>query len=104
VGAHPNPCAECLASHGPESRIAAWLVALEQGRTETFLGEPKRFVDGKAVASYVGLIPSEHSSGGWQRLGGLSKQGNPLLRFLWCEAVAHAVRKDAICSVFIGTG
>jgi transposase len=28
--------------------------------TETFLGEPKRFVDGKAVASYVGLIPSEH--------------------------------------------
>ncbi|HSY64323.1 MAG TPA: transposase, partial [Terriglobales bacterium] len=48
--------------------------------TETFLGEPKRFVDGKAVASYVGLIPSEHSSGGRQRLGGLSKQGNPLLR------------------------
>src|SRR6202162_943561 len=38
--------------------------------TETFLGEPKRFVDGKAVASYVGLIPSEHSSGGRQRLGG----------------------------------
>jgi transposase len=63
--------------------------------TETFLGEPKRFVDGKAVASYVGLIPSEHSSGGRQRLGGLSKQGNPLLRFLWCEAVGHAVRKDA---------
>jgi len=49
--------------------------------TETFLGEPKRFVDGKAVASYVGLIPSEHSSGGRQRLGRLS--------------VGHAVRKDA---------
>jgi transposase len=63
--------------------------------TETFLGEPKRFVDGKAVASYVGLIPSEHSSGGRQRLGGLSKQGNPLLCFLWCEAVGDAVRKDA---------
>ncbi|MFY9729853.1 MAG: transposase [Candidatus Acidiferrales bacterium] len=41
------------------------------------------------------LIPSEHSSGGRQRVGGLSKQGNPLLRFLWCEAVGHAVRKDA---------
>jgi transposase len=63
--------------------------------TETFLGEPKRFVDGKAVASYVGLIPSEHSSGGRQRFGRLSKQGNPLLRFLWREAVGHAVRKDA---------
>ena len=63
--------------------------------TETFLGDPKRFVDGKAVASYVGLIPSEHSSGGRQQMGRLSKQGNPLLRFLWCEAVGHAVRKDA---------
>jgi len=62
--------------------------------TEVFLGDPARFADGKAVASYVGMIPSEHSSGGRQRLGALSKQGNPLLRFLWCEAVGHAVRRD----------
>src|ERR1700751_3570732 len=61
---------------------------------ETFLGEPKRFVDGKAVASYVGLIPSAHSSGGRHRLGGLSNQGNPLLRFLWVEPVGRAVRKE----------
>src|SRR2546425_222646 len=47
-----------------------------------------------SVASYVGMIPSEYSSGGRQRLGGLSKQGNPLLRFLWCEAGIHAVRRD----------
>ena len=83
-----RPQAQRLMTHpgvGPITALA----------TETFLGEPKRFVDGKAVASYVGLIPSEHSSGGRQRLGGLSKQGNPLLRFLWCEAVGHAVRKDA---------
>ncbi len=26
--------------------------------------------------------------------GGLSKQGNPFLRFLWCEAAAHAGRRD----------
>jgi transposase len=62
--------------------------------TEVFLGDPTRFADGKALASYVGIIPSEYSSGGRQRLGGLSKQGNPLLRFLWCEAAAHAVRRD----------
>jgi transposase len=62
--------------------------------TEAFLGDPARFADGKALASYVGMIPSEYSSGGRQRLGGLSKQGNPLLRFLWCEAEMHAVRKD----------
>jgi transposase len=63
--------------------------------TEVFLGDPGRFADGKALASYVGMIPREYSSGGMrQRLGGLSKQGNPLLRFLWGEAGAHAVRKD----------
>jgi transposase len=62
--------------------------------TEVFLGDPTRFVDGKALASYVGMIPSEYSSGSRQRLGALSKQGNPLLRFLWCEAAMHAVRQD----------
>ena len=62
--------------------------------TDVFLGEPARFADGKALASYVGMVPSEYSSGGRQRLGRLSKQGNPLLRFLWCEAVTHAVRHD----------
>jgi transposase len=62
--------------------------------TEVFLGDPKRFADGKAVASYIGMIPSEHSSGGRQRLGALSKQGNTLLRYLWVEAAMHAVRGD----------
>jgi transposase len=63
--------------------------------TEVFLGDPRRFPNAKAVASYVGMIPSEHSSGGQQRTGRLSKQGNPLLRQLWVEAARAAARKDA---------
>ena len=62
--------------------------------TDAFLGDPMRFADGKALSSYIGIIPSEYSTGGRQRLGGLSKQGNPLLRFLWCEASMHAARRD----------
>jgi len=62
--------------------------------TDVFLGDPKRFADSKALASYVGLIPREYSSGGRQRLGGVTKQGSPLLRFLWGEAGAHAVRRN----------
>jgi transposase len=62
--------------------------------TEVFLGDPSRFADAKALASYVGMIPSEYSSGARQRLGQLTKQGNPMLRFLWCEAAIHAVRRD----------
>ena len=41
------------------------------------------------------MIPREYSRGARQRLGGLSKQGNRLLRFLWCEAALDAVRRDA---------
>jgi len=82
-----RPRARLLMTHpgvGPITALA----------TEVFLGDPSRFADSKALASYVGMIPSEHSSGGRQRLGGLSKQGNPLLRFLWGEAGIHAVRRD----------
>ena len=42
----------------------------------------------------MGLIPREYSSGAHQRLGALTKQGSPLLRFLWNQAGAHAVRRD----------
>jgi len=69
--------------------------------TDVFLGDPARFADSKALASYVGMIPSEYSSGGRQRLGGLTKQGNPLLRFLWGEGGAHAVRRIRSCNVSI---
>jgi len=31
--------------------------------TDVFLGDPARFADGKALANYVGIIPSEYSSG-----------------------------------------
>jgi transposase len=62
--------------------------------TDVFLGDPQRFIDGKSLASYVGLIPQERSSGRRRRLGKITKQGNPLLRFLWNEAGAHAARRD----------
>jgi transposase len=43
----------------------------------------------------VGLIPSEDSRAGHQRLGHISKQGNGLLRFLLGEAAQAAVRWDS---------
>ena len=68
--------------------------------TEVFLGDPSRFADGKSLASYVGMIPSEYSSGARQRLGALTKQGNAMLRFLWCEAAIHVGRRDAVLGRF----
>ena len=50
---------------------------------ELVIGTPQRFHGGKQIASYVGLVPSEESSGDRRRLGHISKQGNSLLRFFW---------------------
>jgi transposase len=58
------------------------------------LGDPTRFACSKQVASYLGLIPSEDSSGGKQRLGHISKQGNALLRGLLVEAAHSAARLE----------
>lgn len=59
------------------------------------MGDVTRFPRGKQVASYLGLIPREYSSGGKQRLGAVSKQGNSFLRMLLVEAAQSAVRYDA---------
>jgi transposase len=58
------------------------------------LGEVERFESAKKVASYLGLIPGEYSSGNKQRLGHISKQGSSLMRFLLVEAGQTAVRGD----------
>jgi transposase len=58
------------------------------------LGPAERFGSAKQVGSYFGLIPSEDSSGGKQRLGRISKQGSWFLRFLLVEAGQTAARYD----------
>src|SRR5215813_3707858 len=58
------------------------------------LGQIERFAHSRQVVSYLGLNPSEHSSGGRQRLGHISKQGNPMLRSLLVEAGQSAARLE----------
>src|ERR1700690_1388096 len=58
------------------------------------MGDVSRCPRGKQVASYLGLIPREYSSGGKQRLGSITKQGNRMMRMLLVEAAQSAVRYD----------
>lgn len=58
------------------------------------LGPVERFPRSKQIVSYLGLNPREHSSGGHQRLGSISKQGNSMMRFLLVEAAHTAARFD----------
>lgn len=58
------------------------------------IGPIARFQRSKKIASYLGLNPSEESSGGRRRLGAISKQGNTMVRWLLIETVHHAVKQD----------
>jgi transposase len=81
------PAAQRLMTHpgvGPLTALAFVLI----------LGRAERFGCGNQVASYLGLVPEEDSSGEHRRLGHISKQGNSLLRFLLVEAAQVTVRSD----------
>jgi transposase len=56
------------------------------------IGRAERFQCGKQIASYLGLVPLEESSGNRRRLGHITKQGNALLRFLLVEAAQVSAR------------
>jgi transposase len=58
------------------------------------VGPVSRFRRAKQLVSYLGLNPQEHSSGGRQRMGSISKQGNTMLRWLLVEAGQTAARLD----------
>ena len=58
------------------------------------IGPVERFRRSKQVVSYLGLNPRESSSGGQQRLGSISKQGNSMLRWLLNEAAQTASKFD----------
>jgi transposase len=59
-----------------------------------FVGDVARFPSGRHFACYLGLTPSEHSSGGRRRLGRISKQGDVYLRMLLIHG-ARAVLRGA---------
>jgi len=50
------------------------------------LGDLKRFTTPRQLMSYLGLVPSEHSSGGNRRTGGITKAGNGAVRSALVEA------------------
>ncbi len=56
------------------------------------IGRAERFQCGKQIASYLGLVPLEDSSGKRRRLGHITKQGSSMLRFLLVEAAQVTAR------------
>jgi transposase len=56
------------------------------------IGDFKRFPSAGAFMSYIGLVPSEYSSGKKRKQGGITKTGNGHIRKLLIEAAWHYTR------------
>jgi len=79
------PEAQRLMTHPGVGALTALAYVLIIGNTD-------RFRCGKQIASYLGLVPLEESSGNLRRLGHITKQGSSMLRFLLVEAAQVTVR------------
>jgi transposase len=60
----------------------------------SFLDDPRRFPNSKAVGRYFGLVPKQDQSGGTNRLGHITKAGSATVRRFLTEAAWQAVRRS----------
>jgi len=90
-----------------EKRIYAWHRSCEESRrleeipgvgpiVATALvaevGDWQAFSSGRSLAAWIGLVPRQHSTGGKERLGRISKQGNRYLRWLLVTGAMAVIR------------
>ncbi|WP_428540060.1 IS110 family transposase [Profundibacter sp.] len=56
--------------------------------------DPAAFASGRQFAAFLGLVPRQNSSGGKDRLGRISKMGDPYLRTLLVNGATSIIRRD----------
>jgi transposase len=56
------------------------------------IADPKAFRSGRDFSAWVGLVPKQNSSGGKERLGGITKQGDRYLRSLFTAGALAVIR------------
>ena len=56
------------------------------------IGDPKAFRSGRDFSAWIGLVPKQNSSGGKDRLGNISKQGDRYLRSLFTAGALAVIR------------
>jgi transposase len=70
------------------------------------IADPSVFKSGREMAAWIGLVPRQNSTGGKQRLGKISKQGDQYLRWLLVAGVMavirHARRRGATRQPWLG--
>jgi hypothetical protein len=56
------------------------------------VADPRTFRSGRNFSAWIGLVPKQHSSGGKDRLGSISKQGDRYLRSLFVAGALAVIR------------
>jgi transposase len=79
-----NALSQRLATIPGVGRIIALTLATEV--------DPAAFESGRHLAAWIGLTPKEHSTGGKQRMGGISRAGNERLRRLLVTGATAVIR------------
>lgn len=81
-----NECSRRLAAIPGVGPIVATALVMK-------LPDPKLFRSGRHFAAWIGLTPKDHSSGGRQRLGGITRAGDETLRRLLVSGAMAVVRR-----------
>ena len=100
-------CDECILAHvrdDAQAKTATQLCGIGPVTASALVasvGDFKQFRTGAQFSSWLGVVPSQNSSGGKSRLGGITKRGNDYLRTLLIQGAKSAVmtahkRRDRI--------
>lgn len=81
-------------AHEPIQRLTTLRGVAEQTASALFAyaGDGSGYKNGRQFAASLGLVPKEHSSGGKQNLGGITKRGNPYIRCLLTQCAWSVIR------------
>ena len=83
-----NPDAQLLSTMPGVSMYIALAIACRIAPIE-------RFPHGRSLANFLGLTPGSRSSGEAERLGSITKEGSPVVRFLLGQVILHLMRRDS---------
>jgi transposase len=93
---------EAIGQQAPYAEPVGWLRCFRGVDTLTALSlvaeihDWRRFASPRELMAYVGMVPSERSSGGKERRGGITRAGNARVRRLLVEAAWHYRHRPAL--------
>ncbi|MGH8115337.1 MAG: IS110 family transposase [Rhodanobacteraceae bacterium] len=88
IEAHARQDARCIRVREPVG-----IGALTADAVVASVGNAKEFKNGRQLAAWIGLVPSQHSSGGRARLGKISCRGDAYLRTLLIQGARSSLER-----------